>query len=441
MINKTKYFIACAVIALCLCAAQILGNSLVLLCCLCIFLLTAGWACVRNFTLPVLLFFLPWSQLLRTDPNTFSFYTFALVLVCGISVIKNWKRFRKYHIVAGMGLMLLTLLSKIIHGSGLSFDYIAFMMMLFLFPVVKEEWVRERYNFFQVTVFFASGIVLAAVCAQIFANAPHISRYIDVNAYLTIRRMSGFYGDPNFYTAQITAALGACLILLLKEQEKEHILLMAALVLLLIYSGLLSGSKSFAIVAGLLLLLWVVEVIKLPDRKGFKTLLIVCSALAVLVLTASAVIGEMIEVIMTRFSSANDLSGFTTGRTDLWRNYLRELVHDKKLLLLGSGFTKTIIYGKASHSTPLQALFQFGLLGVPLLVMWIVGFFQSGWISGRNAKKQTVYWLIFLTGTFFPWLALDILFFDEFFLLQWFAFVALRQLYIPKKEVRRNAGI
>ena len=438
MMNKTKYFIACVAICLALCGAQIIGNTLLIFACLCGFFVVIGWSCVQNFTLPILLFFLPWSQLLRTRPTTFSFFTFALVLVCVISVFKNWRRFRKYHIVVGLGLMLLTLFSKLIDGSSLSFDYIAFMMLLVFLPVVKEEWTEEGYDLFCVALFFAAGVVLAAICAQIFSGAPNISGYIRVDSYLTIRRMSGFYGDPNFYTAQITAALGSCLILLLTELEKKKVLLMAALILLLIYCGLMSGSKSFAIISILLILLWVVEVLKLRDRKAFKAVLLTGSALIVLFLTASTVIGSMIDVIATRFSNVQDLSGFTTGRTDVWASYVREMLSNGKLLLMGSGFTNRVINGRASHNTLLQSIFQFGVIGLPLLAVWIVGFFQSGWISNKGDKKRTVCWLIFLIGTFLPWTALDILFFDDFFLLQWFAFIALRQLYIPKREVRRN---
>ena len=438
MITKTKYFAACVATCLLLCGAQIMGNTLLILACLSLFFVTVGWACVQNFTLPILLFFLPWSQLLRTSPTTFSFYTFALVLVCAISIFKNWKLFRKYHIVTGLGLMLLTLLTKLIDGSDLSFDYIAFMMMLLLFPVVKEEWSAKGYSYFNVTVFFTAGVALAAICAQIFASAPNISAYINVHSYLTIKRMCGFYGDPNFYTAQITAALASCLILLLKERENKNILLSAVFVLLLIYCGLMSGSKSFAIVTALLLLLWIFEVVKLRGRPGFKALLLTGSIVAVLGLAASTVIDSLIEVIATRFSYADDVSGFTTGRTDLWMNYARELASDWKLLLLGKGYTNVILDGRASHNTPLQSIYQFGLLGVPMLIFWVAGFYQSGWVPRGSAKRETIYWLMFMAGTFLPWLAIDALFFDEFFLLQWFAFIGLRQLYIPKTEVIRN---
>ena len=161
-----KYFWMYLLLALAVCVGQILGSTLLLLGILALFMLLMGWSCTQEFTLPALLFFLPWSQILRTGPDEFSFYTFAMVMVCVISLIKRRFWLRRYHMAAGIGLLALTLLAKLLDGSFLAFDYIAFMMMLFLFPVVKEEWVKQEYDFFEVVFFFSAGTVAAALCAK-----------------------------------------------------------------------------------------------------------------------------------------------------------------------------------------------------------------------------------------------------------------------------------
>ncbi len=423
-----KYYVTSIALALLLCAAQISGSTIMILACLAVFMLLMGWTCSQDFTLPMLLFFLPWSQLMRTSPDSFSFYTFGMVLVCAISIFKNWSRFKRYHILVGLGLLLLSLLSKLLDGSSLSFDYIAFMMLVLLFPVVKEEWIAPKYDFFQVVVFFSTGIILAALCAQQFASYSNIAKYIDVDSYLTIKRMSGFYGDPNFYTAQITAALGGGLVMILRETKKGRTVFLAVILLLLMYCGLLSGSKSFAIIAILILCLWVIEVLKMQGRTGLKISLLIGCAVAVFFLVSSALLSNLIEVFITRFSFSSDMSDFTTGRTDLWKMYLEELMGDGKLLLLGKGFTKEFLYGRASHNTILQIVYQFGLLGAPLLFAWIAGFFRDVAKGTNSERKHLLGTLILMVGVFSPWLAIDVLFFDEFFLLQWYVFIGLRQL-------------
>lgn len=148
--KKIYYFLISALIVLALCVAQIMGNTILILACLAAFLALLGWSCVRNFTLPILLFFLTWSPILRTSPANFSFFTFGLVLICFISVIKKRFHFKRYHIVTAVVLLGMSLLSKLLDGNGLTFNYFAFMMLILLFPVVKEEWKAECRNVYLV---------------------------------------------------------------------------------------------------------------------------------------------------------------------------------------------------------------------------------------------------------------------------------------------------
>lgn len=425
---KKNYFYISIAIALLLCAMQIRGSTMLILMCLAVFLALIGWCCTQNFTLPILLFFLPWSPLLRTSPNNFSFYTFGVVLVCAISVFKNWSRFKRYHIAVGVLLLFLTLLSKLLDGSSLSFDYIAFMMLIVLFPVVKEEQVSSQYDYFQVIAFFSAGVIVAALCAQRFAAYPNIAKYIRVDSYLTITRMCGFYGDPNFYTAQITAALSGCLVMILKETVKPRTVFLGILLVLLLYCGFLSGSKSFALISAAIVCLWIIELLRMRGRTGTKIALIISGSLVAAFIASSALFSGLIDVLITRFSYANNISDFTTGRTDLWQSYVNELLGDAKLLLLGKGFTNVKVNGRASHNTILQFIFQLGLLGTAPLVVWIVCFFTGIPKVHRLPKKQRLNLLILLLGTFGPWLAIDALFFDEFFLFQWYTLVGLQQL-------------
>ena len=108
--------------------------------CLIAFLLLVGWCCTKNFTLPILLFFLPFSPIFRISPDNFSFFTFAQVLICILSVLKKRFRFKRYHIIAAIVLFALTLCSKLLDGSSLSFDYFAFFMLIL--PFVANALIR-----------------------------------------------------------------------------------------------------------------------------------------------------------------------------------------------------------------------------------------------------------------------------------------------------------
>lgn len=434
MNKTTKYMLPCLILAAALCLAQILGNSMLILGVMMLFLLLVAWSCSQNAAMLILLFFLPWSPLLRMGKGSFSFYTFGMVLICAISIFKTHFQFKRYAILASILLAITTLITKLINGSGLTFAYAAFLMMLALFPVVKEEWTANRYDYYQLVCFFAAGVVFAALAAQNLAGYRNIAEYIRVDTYSTITRMCGFYGDPNFYTAQITAALSGGMVLLLKETNRRRVVTLVILVLLLIYCGLLSGSKSFVLVFGVMLVLWIVELLRMKGKTGLKiTMLILMAATAVYIAT-SALLGGLLQVVITRFSNAETISDFTTGRTELWTSYLEELLTNGKLLLLGQGFSNIKLHGKASHNTPVQVIYQFGLIGLPVLISWVVGFFRDLPPSRPETKQGNNTWLL-LIGSFLPWCAIDILFFDELFLLQMFVFLGIQHLRLQPAAV------
>lgn len=78
-----------------------------------------------------------------------------------------------------------------------------------------------------------------------------------------------------------------------------------------------------------------------------------------------------------------------------------------------------------SHNTLIQLVYQFGLIGIPFLVSWVV-------ISLRNLFAQfnvgCVQWkhvLLVCVGVALPWMGIDILQFDEFFLLPIYAVIGI----------------
>ncbi len=425
----------CIVLSLMLCLVQIIGSSLSVLVCLGGYMILLAWGCCTDFTLPILLFFLPWSPILRTSPASHTFYTYGFVMICMISIIKSRFQFKNYQIKAGALILFFTLLSKVMEGSELSFDYIAFIMMIFLFPFVKEESEKGKYDFYEVVLFFTVGIILSALCALNFAEASGIRRFIRVDSYLTIVRRSGFYGDANFYTAQILAALGGVLALFLKEKKTGRLVFLAILEIFLLYCGFLSASKSFVLVAIVLLFLWFIAVMKMQGRAGLKVTLMIFLIVGTGFIASSALFRGLITIVLTRFSFTKDFDSFTTGRTTIWMNYLREIFSSAKTFFLGKGFTDIKVNGRASHNTLMQMFFQFGLIGTPALIYWMSCFFREDRPIENERRKLDLKTAIVLIGAFAPWLAIDALFFDEFFLLQWYMIVALNYLWRSHKKI------
>lgn len=435
--NKDRSLLACIVVAALLCLGQVLGSTPVLLACLLAFLLVVAVAAYRGKASPVLLFFLPWAPLLKLAPGTFSFYTFALIMVCGIALWRRQKTLNFSCVLIGMLVLALTLVAKLIHGYGLSASYMLFMFLLLLFPMVMEE-VRERVSFTTLTIFFSMGIICAGLSAQQLVKFSRIARYIDVFSWSVITRYSGYYGDANFYSAHISAALGGVLTIFLREEKGRTRNMMPVLALPLLYCGFLSASKTFFLVLACMLVFWLLDFLFMRG-KILRKLLIFASIVAVIVaVAASGLFADQWRVIVYRFNQATSLSSLTTGRTDLWMDYLRAFRDDAKLLILGKGMTNVLVGGKASHNTILQVIFQFGVIGGLALAVWEF-FYIRGTMQNRKAKVRFLEAAVLMTGAFLPWMSLDLLFFDEFFLMP--LYVAAGFLYAQRDSARRPARL
>lgn len=430
---RKRALLFCCVQALLLCYAQIYKNRILIFICLGLFLLQAVYTCVRSYELPVLLFYLPWTALLRFSPDSISFYTLALLMMGCIKLIKNKFLLRNYYTAIALVIAVLSLLAKIISGYRLANSYLMFLAMLVLFPMLDFE--NRAYNFYWLTVSFSLGIVIAALMAERFASYPNIAEYIKVDSYLSITRRCGFYGDPNFYTAHITAAIAGCLILIADGQNRARSAALLVLAGVLVYCGFLSGSKSFFLIWIFLMILWVIEIC-LTKGKLTKKAALILGLLAFLVyIASSSLFRDKIDTILTRFSWADNTSELTTGRTDLWRIYLTAILDSPKLLLLGQGFTSVLIAPKASHNTLIQLVYQFGIFGGALLVAWQWGLYREIVGCQRLADIKVIRTAMLAVGAILPWIAVDVLFFDELFLIPAYVFIGIRELCSKQKNM------
>lgn len=432
--SNYSYLFFCFLIAAWLCIAQVRGSSLLILTGLGSFLVLAAVSAYKGFASPLLLFFLPWSTLLKIAPGSFSFYTFALLIVCAVRLVCRRFTVNIYCILMAAVIFCLSILSKLLDSSAASNSYILFLFLLCLFPVVAAE-LRGQVNFKNMTIYFALGIIAAALSAQQLVTYPQIARYIDVYSWKTITRLSGYYGDANFYSAHISAALSGILLLLLRAQKGAQRNFLMLLAVVLIYCGFLAASKSFILSIGCVAVMWLCRILSAREKFSRK-LLVLLSVVAVICLAiATGIFDEQWEVISTRFQQVDSFSDFTTGRSEVWLQYSMALLEDAKLLLLGKGFTNTVLIEKSTHNTIIQCIYQLGILGSFFMVAWEC-FFIRGILREHRIKIDFWDAAILLTGIFLVWLSLDMMFFDEFFLMPLYALAGI--IYFGKKQYEQR---
>lgn len=406
----------CLLACLLLVLAQTVGNGFLLLLVLIGCLLLAALACRQGLAIPVLLFFLPWSPLMKLAPGRISFYTIGLLICCALALAQDGMRLTVRQVVLAASLMALTLTAKILQTGSITNDYLMFVFMLLLFPCVARSCPRAT-SFRCATMFFAGGIFSAAILARLVAHYPNISRYIIVESYLTVTRLSGFYGDPNFYSAHVTACLAGVLVLLSRETEKRRQILLAAVSVALLYCGLLSASKTFVLTVACLFLFWLPILLERGNYGSARTRLLFGVLCAVAFVLVSPAFRQVLQIIGARFTEGEGLAGLTTNRTTLWLQYLTDFVHDIPLTLFGAGYTSVNLFRKASHNTLIQAVYQFGILGIPLLLVWMWNMLADMFPESDKPLAGWKYTVLLCVGSFLPWMALDILQYDEFFLL------------------------
>lgn len=429
--SKTLLLCACFLEATWLLVAQTANNMLLLAPCLVCFLALVVWAAIKNMAMPMILFFLPFAPLLKLRPGTISFFTIALLLVYVVYTVTGSRQVKVLHLIPALLLVALTLIVKTAYGYEMDNSYLLFALTLMLVPFLSRE-LDAGYGFIWLTICFALGICLAAITARYLTVFPTISCYIDINTSLGMIRRSGYNGDPNFYSSHITAALGGLLVLLLNTVKKWHLVILVALVCTLLYCGMMSVSKSFLLISVCLLLLWVADLMLRKGKASVKITLVFTLIVVGLFLLSSTVFTDMMGTLLSRFGQATNWSELTTGRTEVWARYLKAMFEDPMLLLFGQGYTDVIIGEKPTHNTVIEAVFQFGLVGVGLIAAWFVFYVQTLLDGTKVQRGQIAQLALLLLGTFGPWMALDYVFFDEFFLLPIYACMAVRYLSRPQ---------
>ena len=203
------------------------------------------------------------------------------------------------------------------------------------------------------------------------------------------------------------------------------------MIAVLLYCGFLSVSKSFALILFCMVLFWVLEVLFRKGRISSKVMMLAALFIGGAYVLSSILFTDLIDMMMDRFVGAgNSLSDLTTRRSDRWLNYLRTFEEEPMTLVFGKGFTEELVKGRGSHNIVIQIVYQFGIVGSLLTLVWLFEYCRSMLENVRLKTPHIVQILILIGGSFGPWLGLDLLMFDEFFIMPFFVFLGI--LYLDR---------
>lgn len=422
----------CIAMSIWLLIAQVFGSVLILIPCLVCFLVLVAWAGVQGVSLPVLMFFLPFAPLLKFGQGSISFFTLALLIVYLVYAVTGSRNIKIYHLIPALCIIVLTIIVKTMLGYSFDNSYILFSVALLLVPFVSRE-TDGKYDFYWITVFFVLGITVAAITSQYLVLFPNIAGYIETFDLFGAVRHAGYYGDPNFYSAHITVALAGIMVLSFSKLSKSKLVSLIIMSAILLYCGLLSVSKSFVLITICLFLMWLLALMFHKGKISGKITILFMTSIGIMFLLSSTVFTDGINMVVERFARDDNLSDFTTGRLDIWMNYMHEFESNLGLLLFGKGYSHVLVGGRAAHNTIIQIVFQLGIIGSVFMIVWIVCLFHNFLQNTVLHREGVMPVLILMMGAFGPWLALDLMFFDEFFIVPMYVCIGIR--YILQKDL------
>lgn len=246
-------------------------------------------------------------------------------------------------------------------------DFIPLFTILCLFfasCIYKSKYRQKCIEAFLIGFFVSSVLAL-------FKDSTRLKEILETDYIYAdglLERFSGLVFDCNFYA--ILAIISLCILLFNYEYEIKNLAVQILLIGIAIVFGVMTYSKSYALC---LFLVAVMAIFGAPKRVK-KGLFMALPLILLLGIIFSAKIESIWNVFLDRFNTGGDfdINDLTTGRVDIWKNYIVMIGSSLSSVLFGNGI-QTIEGLSAAHNTYLEILFKFGGLGffIDLALVWV----------------------------------------------------------------------
>lgn len=265
------------------------------------------------------------------------------------------------------------------------------LFVMFVLLPKQNEWSAE-----QAAKAFCISVLISSMYAFVLRDTSYIYalRGAEVPAYWgsSVRRFQGLFEDTNYYMTLLI--MGLAVLVKLRYCGRIRLLSFVGGGLSMTAFGIITYSKSFVIVY---LLLAAVSIVWLYGENAPVRVVVLGSA-AVMAVGFLLFAGfSPLSVVMTRLTSATNISDFTTGRSDVFVNYFGVIVSSMKNLFIGVGMGGDIL-AKAPHNLFLEIAYYTGIIGLSLFLCFAVAL-GRGMRRGREeifARNRVATWLVLM---------------------------------------------
>lgn len=374
-------------------------------------------------------FFIPLARIMKFSPDEMTVLSIATLISLCIVLFNDKLQLGVTEGLIGFMFLILLLVKNIVGEFGFPFSYLRIVLLLILLPQCLNYYNQGKLSFDlqTISVMALAGICTSSLVGAIWADNSNLSSYIATDDIYYVGetifgRFCGLSNDPNYFSSLVlfsTALQLTCLIYTKKLIYVINAVLLSAI-------GILTLSKMFLL---LITLIWCASIIvvttdkSLPSNKYSakgKTLFLFSIGLVIFVVYF--VRSGYFDIIISRFGDKG-ASSITTGRSDIWKEYISVIFASIKTMLLGAATNAETVGAHVTHNTLIQILWKTGFIGVVLIFVWYVALYirtnKMVTISNVTSNSNTI---ILLLAQMFPLLALDKFFFDEFY---WYYIVYL----------------
>ena len=279
-----------------------------------------------------------------------------------------------------------------------SFAKIIGLILLFVIPLIAYSSDKIDCNIFVQHYIF--GFVLSTIIGFFVKNIPSMYRLFEVDLmwtenYQELTRFFGLAFDSNFYALSNYIIISYLLFAFEKMSPFRGLL-----TLFLLISGVMTISKSYFLVAGVLLIFYIAK--NISNVKHLVLFAIVAFAGVWVFSIVSNKLGyNAIELVTSRFIKSGSFIDNTTGRTDIWKYYIDLFnTNGVKNLLFGVGFNANV--GIAAHNTFIEFAHHYGIVG---LFLWGAYFAHCLKLFGAKTRtfenKSPMVCICLVVGVFF----------------------------------------
>ena len=315
-------------------------------------------------------FLLPFGNIFKSEPSSASFFTY-LTIALAVKLFLSKRLMNKYFVLSWAVLLVLQV-------AGCDMDYsLLIKQATILLLIYGYFWCCKPITR-EIVLHLTAGILIsccAAFMTDFFSGVHQYMRY--VRAYelsVDLYRFTGLYSDPNYLT-QILVLLCVSLFVLMQSGKIGKIgwIFCAAIV----FFGMQTLSKSFFLMLGVLVLVFIaIAFQKKRYALAVLMLLLSCGLILFFLSGKSTYYNNMLQRLLYN-------QDITTGRVDIWKEYILFFFSNPATLLFGVGIAGESLELQP-HSTYIDFLYYYGIFGT-LIFGW--GLFCA---VGQKLRRSTI---------------------------------------------------